>query len=202
VLPYSKQVQKVLEAAAPLDIEMIAPSHGLVWTQHIPEIIKAYSEWAFNVANPHKALIIYDTMWKSTQKIAYAIADAFENKGIHIRMLNLQENHISDIMTQIINAKYICIGSPTLNSSILPTVAAFLYYLKGLSPKNRIGLAFGSYGWGGQSIDIVQQLMGDPNQCGFEMMEPIRVQYIPDAETLTKITQQIEQNLDKYMEEK
>jgi len=202
VLPYSKQVQNVLKAAAPLDIEMIAPSHGLVWKEHIPDILKAYTEWAYNVASPKEALIIYDTMWKSTQKMAYAIADAFENLGIHIKMLNLQENHISDIMTQVMSARFICVGSPTLNSSILPTVAAFLYYLKGLSPKNRIGLAFGSYGWGGQSIDIVHHLLGDEKECGFEMIEPIRTQYIPDEETLTKITQQTEQNLKKYMEEK
>lgn len=202
VLPYSKQVQKVLEAAAPLEIEMIAPSHGLIWTKHIPEILAAYKEWAYNVADPKKALIIYDTMWKSTQKMAYAIAEAFENLGINFRMLNLQENHISDIMTQIITAKYICVGSPTLNSSILPTVAAFLYYLKGLSPKNRIALAFGSYGWGGQSIDIVHNLLGDPKECGFEMMEPIKVQYIPDEVTLKDITKQVEENIKKTMEEK
>jgi len=202
VLPYSKQVQKVLEAAATLEIEMIAPSHGLIWTKHIPEIVKAYSEWAYNVADPHKALIIYDTMWKSTQKVAYAIADAFENMGVHIKMLNLQETHISDIMTQVITAKYICVGSPTLNSSILPTVAGFLYYLKGLSPKNRIGLAFGSYGWGGQSIEIVNQLLGDSKECGFAMLPPVKVQYIPDAEALQNITKQVEHNIKTFREEK
>jgi len=202
VLPYGKQVQKVLEAAAPLDIEMIAPSHGLIWTKHIPDIVTAYKDWAFNVADPNKALIIYDTMWKSTTIIAHAIADAFENLGINIRLYNLQETHISDIMTQVITARYICVGSPTLNSSILPTVAAFIYYLKGLSPKDRIGLAFGSYGWGGQSIDILQNLLGDEKECGFAMMQPVKVQYIPDEETLTKITQQVEQNIKQYMEEK
>jgi flavorubredoxin len=202
VMPYGKQVQKVLEAAAPLDINMICPSHGLVWTEHIPDILTAYKNWAYNVAEPDKALIIYDSMWKSTQKMAYAIADAFENLGIHIWMYNLQENHISDIMTQVINAKYICVGSPTLNSSILPTVAAFLYYLKGLSPKDRIALAFGSYGWGGQSVDIVHNLLGNEKECGFTMLDPIRTQYIPDEETLKNITKQVEQNLKQYMEEK
>jgi flavorubredoxin len=202
VLPYSKQVQKVLEAAAPLDIEMICPSHGLVWTEHIPDIIKAYTDWAYNVADKHTALIIYDTMWHSTQKMAYAIAEAFENQGINIRMYNLQETHMSDIMTQVITAKYICVGSPTLNSSILPTVAGFLYYLKGLSPDNRIGLAFGSYGWGGQSVDIVNNLLGDAKECGFEMMQPIRTQYIPDEATLQQITKQTEQQIKPFMEEK
>lgn len=197
VLPYSKQVQKVLEAASPLEFEMIAPSHGLIWSSQIPQILAAYQDWSGNVADPEKALIIYDTMWKSTQQMAYAIAAGFERRGIAAQLLNLQANHISDIMTEVMDAKYIAVGSPTLNSSILPTVAGFLYYLKGLSPKDRIGLAFGSYGWGGQSIPILQKLLGDPQECGFTMLEPIKVQYIPDAATLYGITQNIEQQLQK-----
>jgi len=200
VLPYSRMVQKVLEAAAPLELEMIAPSHGLIWTEHIPQILAAYTDWANNVADPGRALVIWDTMWKSTQMMAQAIAQGFENRGIKARMLNLQTNHISDIMTDVMDAKYICVGSPTINSSILPTVAAFIYYLKGLSPKERIGLAFGSYGWGGQSVPILQQMLGDPKECGFTMLEPIKTLYIPDSETLKGITQNIESQLLKLQE--
>ncbi|OQC10606.1 MAG: Nitric oxide reductase [Candidatus Cloacimonetes bacterium ADurb.Bin088] len=200
VLPYSRMVQKVLQAAAPLELEMIAPSHGLIWTEHIPQILAAYTDWAYNVADPGRALVIWDTMWNSTQLMAQAIAQGFENRGIKARMLNLQTNHISDIMTDVMDAKYICVGSPTINSSILPTVAAFIYYLKGLSPKERIGLAFGSYGWGGQSVPILQQMLGDPKECGFTMLEPIKTLYIPDSETLKGITQNIESQLLKIQE--
>lgn len=200
VLPYSRMVQKVLQAAAPLELEMIAPSHGLIWTEHIPQILAAYTDWANNVADPGRALVIWDTMWNSTQLMAQAIAQGFENRGIKARMLNLQTNHISDIMTDVMDAKYICVGSPTINSSILPTVAAFIYYLKGLSPKERIGLAFGSYGWGGQSVPILQQMLGDPKECGFTMLEPIKTLYIPDSETLKGITQNIESQLLKIQE--
>ena len=200
VLPYSRMVQKVLQAAAPLELEMIAPSHGLIWTEHIPQILAAYTDWANNVADPGRALVIWDTMWKSTQMMAQAIAQGFENRGIKARMLNLQTNHISDIMTDVMDAKYICVGSPTINSSILPTVAAFIYYLKGLSPKERIGLAFGSYGWGGQSVPILQQMLGDPKECGFTMLEPIKTLYIPDSETLKGITENIESQLLKLQE--
>ena len=200
VLPYSRMVQKVLEAAAPLELEMIAPSHGLIWTEHIPQILAAYTDWANNVADPGRALVIWDTMWNSTQLMAQAIAQGFENRGIKAKMLNLQTNHISDIMTDVMDAKYICVGSPTINSSILPTVAAFIYYLKGLSPKERIGLAFGSYGWGGQSVPILQQMLGDPKECGFTMLEPIKTLYIPDSETLRGITQNIESQLLKLQE--
>jgi flavorubredoxin len=192
-------VRKALEAASQLDIGMIAPSHGLIWTEHIPQILAAYTDWANNVADPRRALIIYDSMWGSTEKMAKAIAQAFENKGFKLKMLNLQTNHISDIMTDVMDARFIAVGSPTLNNSILPTVAAFIYYLKGLSPKQRIGLAFGSYGWGGQSVSILQQLLGDPKECGFEMLEPVKTQYIPDAAILAGITQHAEQQLNKYL---
>jgi flavorubredoxin len=201
VLPYSKMVQKVLDIVAPMDIEMICPSHGLVWTEHIPQILAAYKNWAYNVSDQNTALIIYDTMWHSTEKIAYAIQNAFENLGIHTKMLNLQNNHISDIMTDVIEAKYICVGSPTLNNSILPNVAAFIYYLKGLSPKDRIALAFGSYGWGGQSVPILEKLLGDTNECGFELLDSIKIQYIPDSETLNRITDNLENNIKSKMEE-
>ena len=201
VLPYSKQVQKVLDAAAPLSLKMICPSHGLIWTEdNIPRIIALYKDWAYNVSDSHTALVIYDTMWKSTQTMANAIHETFEKMGIHAKLLNLQANHISDIMTDIIGAKFIAVGSPTLNSSILPTVAAFMYYLKGLSPKDRIGLAFGSYGWGGQSIPILHQLLGDPKECGFEMLEPLKLQYIPSAEDISALKKNLEQQIKTKLE--
>jgi len=202
VLPYSNQVQKVLAEAEKWDINMICPSHGVIWTaENIPVILSAYHNWSQNIADRHRALIIYDTMWKSTQTLAYAVASAFEEEGISAQMLNLQTNHISDIMTAVLDARFIAVGSPTLNSSILPTVAAFLYYLKGLSPRNKFGLAFGSYGWGGQSIPIIHRLLGDPKECGFTMLEPIKVQYIPDAEELNLIKNNLRQQIKTYKEE-
>ncbi len=201
VLPYSKQVQKVLDQASGLDIEMICPSHGIIWTEHIPQIVQAYKDWAYSVSKMDNALVIYDSMWKSTELMAMSILEAFENLGIKTKLYNLQLTHISDIMTDVIDAHWICVGSPTLNSSILPTVAAFMYYLKGLSPKERVGLAFGSYGWGGQSIPILHQLLGDPKECGFDMLEPIKQQYIPGNEDLQQMRIKLEQNIKDKMEE-
>ncbi len=180
VLPYSKQVVKALEVVGELDIEVICPSHGLVIRKYIPELIEKYHKWSTNKTD-NKALIIYDTMWGSTEKMAHSVQEAFETKGYQTRMFNLQYTHISDIMTEILTTKYICVGSPTLNNNILPTVAAFLTYLKGLAPKDRIGLAFGSYGWGGQSVGIVENIL---KECGFEMLEQIKLQYVPDKAVL------------------
>jgi len=187
VLPYSGQVQRAMQAVGGLEIDMIGPSHGIVWRSNIPAILAEYQKWSTNQTDK-KALIIYETMWHSTEKMAYAIESAFEEKGYKTRMLNLEKNHISDIMTELIDAKYICVGSPTLNNSMLPTVGAFLTYLKGLAPKDRIGLAFGSYGWSGQSVRMVEDVL---QSCGFEMLDSIKVQYIPDESTLQSITEQV-----------
>ncbi len=187
VLPYGMQVQKALEAVSELNIQTVCPSHGLIWRSHIADILKNYKKWSLNEVEK-KALIIYDTMWKSTEKIAQTIQYVFEEKDYQTRLLHLQHNHISDIITEVLTAKYICIGSPTLNKNIMPTVSAFLTYLKGLAPKKRIGLAFGSYGWSGQSVGIVENILKD---CGFTMLTPIKMQYIPNESGLKEVSKQL-----------
>ncbi len=189
VLPYGNQVNKALIAASEIPIEIIAPSHGLIWRSNVDSIVKEYSKWANNNTK-EKAVIIYDTMWQSTKKMAYAIANGFEKNGIPANIRNLSKNHISDIMTDIIDAKYICVGSPTLNNNMLPTVSAFLTYLKGLSPKKRTGLAFGSYGWGGQSVGQIEEIL---KLAGFDTLNSIKIQYIPKEEQLKEIEKNIKE---------
>lgn len=191
VLPYGRMVLKVLEQAAELDVEMIAPSHGLIWTDHIAEIISEYQKWASNKTD-EEALIIYDSMWGSTKQMACKIMEAFEDKNINTKLINLQNNHISDIMTEVITARYICVGSPTLNNNMLPTVAAFLCYMKGLAPKGRKGLAFGSYGWGGQSIGLINNELKD---AGFDVMDMQRINYIPEESALEDLKKIISEQI-------
>jgi len=191
VLCYSGQVINALKTLANLQIDIIAPSHGIIWRNNIPEILKYYKKWSANEFD-NCAAIIYDTMWNSTKILAESIQTAFENKNIKTQMFSLQHNHISDIMTDLMNAKYICVGSPTLNNNILPTVSAFLTYIKGLAPKNRIGLAFGSFSWNEQSVNIVNDIL---KSCGFQMLEPIKAQYIPDKIALDNIVKNLESKL-------
>ena len=191
VLPYGAQVQKALLAAKDLAIEYICPSHGVVWSEHIGKIVGAYVDWSAN-ATSDKAVVVYDTMWGSTRKMAEVLVDKFEEENISVELVNLQCTHISDIMTKLVDARYICVGSPTLNNNILPTVASFLCYLSGLAPKNRIGLAFGSYGWGGQSVKIVEDALQKMN---FELMGSFRQQYIPSADALQEIGEKFIQEL-------
>ncbi len=185
VLPYSDMVKKVITSLSDVEVDAICPSHGLIIQKHIKQINHEYDFWSSN-SPKHKALIIYDSMWGSTKKIATAIVDAFEEAGIKSKLCSLQANHMSDIMTLVMDAKYICVGSPTLNNNLMPSVAGFLAYFNGLAPKNRIGLAFGSYGWGGQSIKYVEQAMVASKM---KMLPSISNQYIPSAAKLKAITQ-------------
>ena len=187
VLPYGKQTQNVLDAIEGLPITMIAPSHGIIWKQHTSQIIAHYKKWANNETS-NKAIIVYDTMWNSTKLVAHAIKDAFEQHAIPVKLFDLKTIHISDIMTEVLDARYICVGSPTLNNNMLPTVAAFLTYCKGLAPKNRVGLAFGSYGWGGQSVAQVEDVL---QQMGWRLIPAIKVNYVPQKQLLVTIAQQV-----------
>ncbi len=191
VLPFGTQVKKALGALADLELDIIAPSHGILWRASLPAILGEYDKWCTNTTED-KAVIIYDTMWQSTEIIAEKIMNAFDNKGFKTRLMSLKDNHISDIMTEVQTAKYICVGSPTLNNNLMPNVASFLTYLKGLAPKNRIGLAFGSYGWSGQSVGQVEQYLKD---CGFDTLDNIRIQYIPDEEQLEKTMIELEEKI-------
>ncbi|MFH1837322.1 MAG: FprA family A-type flavoprotein [Candidatus Omnitrophota bacterium] len=193
VMPYGAQVLKVLEIIKGLKIDMVAPSHGIIWRSRISDIIEEYGKWAGNIVK-EKAVIVYDTMWGSTKKIAQTIQDALEEKGISVRMADLAGNDISDIMTHVLESKYICVGSPTLNNNIMPKAASFLTYLKGLAPKNRIALVFGSYGWGGQSVGQIENILKD---CGFDVIKSIKTQYIPSEDTLKRIGEEVEEEISK-----
>lgn len=190
VMPYGAQVQNAYKVVSALDIDTIAPSHGVIWRKNIPEILERYRSWSLNECD-NLAVVVYDSMWHSTEKMAVAITEGFTEKGVEVKQFDLKANHISDIMADILTAKYIAVGSSTLNNNMLPTVSAFLTYLKGLAPKGRKAFAFGSYGWGGQSIGQVEEQLAD---CKFEiMLDKIRVQYVPSEEALKDITEKVEE---------
>ena len=185
VMPYGAQVQKVLEIAAGLDIEMIAPSHGVVWREHIPEIVEKYKLWSSygNVAG--KAVVVYDTMWESTERMAREVAAAWIEKGLRVSLICLKHTNMSDAVNALVEAEYVALGSPALNSGIMPTMGGFLTYLKGLAAKNKVGFCFGSYGW---KKDCQQEMQDVLTKMGWTMPEPIAtINWRPTAESLAQL---------------
>ena len=179
--PLLKKVEKM-----GLQIDMIAPSHGIIWRSHLDKIIQAYSGWSTGVAED-RALIIYDSMWGSTESMAKAISQGMSQAGLENKLLHVRKNHYSDIVKEILTAKVLVIGSPTLNEGIFPSVAQLLSYLKGLHPLKKKGVAFGSYGWGGEAIKALESEM---KAMGIAMLEPgLGVIYVPKEEDLKSCVQ-------------
>jgi len=195
VMPYGNQVKKALEGIKDLDIDMIAPSHGVIWKEKIPKIVNEYKKWA-SYKTGKKALVVYDSMWHSTKKLAYKLSEGLEEKGIPTTIRNLNNCHISDIITDVLTSKLICLGSPTLNNGMMPKMGEFLTYLKGLRPINRVGFIFGSYGWGGQALSEIRKMV---DNISWDFPEDnYNVNYVPDEKQLNKI-KDIGKNLGKYL---
>lgn len=186
VWPYDMQAHKALEAVKGLELKMIAPSHGCIWRSHIDKILEKYEAWT-TYQTEEKAVVVFDSMWHSTEMMAREICDSFIAEGISAKLIDVKASHISDIMTDLCDARYVAVGSPTLNSNMLPTVASFLTYMRGLSPKNdqRIGLAFGSYGWAPLGP---KQVYEELEKAKFNLPVPVVTQqWIPSEENLAEL---------------
>jgi flavorubredoxin len=190
VLPYSQQVLKTLALAEELklDIDMIAPDHGLIFRgkDDVRYILETYRRFAEQ--KPQKrAVIVYDTMWHSTEKMAYAIAEGLNEEGVPVRVMDMKNNHHSAVMTELGRCGLVVAGSPTHNNTIMPYMAAMLTYMKGLRPQNRIGGVFGSFGWSGECLKILTEYL---EGMGFELpVEPVKIKYVPGEDALEQCTE-------------
>ena len=174
-----KLVEKVTEMG--LAIDMICPDHGILWRKDPSKIINAYVEWSTQKPK-RKAIVVYDTMWHSTEAMGEAIVNALGEEGVDARLMHLRNCHRSDVMTEVLDAGAIIVGSPTLNNGLFPTVGDFLTYMKGLKPLNKLGAAFGSYGWSGEAAKLVTKEL---EEMKFDIIDPgVRIQYVPDDKSL------------------
>ena len=169
-----------------LKFDMIAPDHGLIWRKSIDGIMRSYQSWSGWETKP-KAVIVYDTMWGSTAKMARAVAHGLSGDGVSVKLFDLRINHRSDIITEVLDARAVILGSSILNSGILPKMADMIAYMKGLRPMNKLGVAFGSYGW----KDTIVKMLGEAmEEMKFEIVDPgISVQYVPTEDDLNRCAQ-------------
>jgi flavorubredoxin len=185
VLPYSPIVLKALEkvASSGLKIKVIAPDHGPIWRQDIGWIIDLYKKWATQKPTA-KAVVVYATMWHSTEKMARAISESLAQAGIQVKLISMNETHRSEVAYEVLDAGALIVGSSTLNNNILPQMADVMTYLKGLKPANKIGAAFGSYGWSGESVKQIEALL---KEMKVDLAaESIAVKHAPGNDVLEK----------------
>ena len=158
--PIAALLKSVTESGLLAKIKIICPDHGLIWRANLSEIVSRYARWVKQEPT-RKAVVVYDTMWKSTEKMASELSDALSVEGVLVRRMNLKASHHSDVATEIYDAGAVLVGSPTLNNGLYPTIAEMLSYMRGLKFQNKVGAAFGSYGWSGEAPKMVQAALAE-----------------------------------------
>jgi len=193
LFPYSTQVEKALNTAGELgfDIEMIAPSHGCIWSgkEEVSKVLGLYAKWASG-QNEGKAVVVYDSMWGATAAMAEAVMEVFQDAGIPVMKHCIAVKDESEIMIDFLDAEYICIGNPTLNNNLFPRVASFVTYMRGLAPRNKKGLAFGSYGWKPGVVNQIQQIF---DELGWKSVPVFEAKYTPKAEVLDNLKARVKE---------
>lgn len=185
IMPFGQLVKaKIAEIQKlGLDIDMIAPDHGIIWRKHPEQAVKMYLDMANGKAE-ERAVIIYDTMWHGTEKMVLPIMNGIKDEGVDCRVFKLRATPMSVAIKEFWKARGCLVGTPTLNNIMYPSAAEFLTHLRGLRPKNRIAAAFGSYGWGGGAV---KEAYENFTKMGLEIFEPgLQVLYKPSHDDKQK----------------
>jgi len=185
LLPLSPVILRKLEEIKKMNIpiKMIAPSHGIIWRREPMKIINAYMSWTKNETKP-KTVIVYETMWGATEKMARKIVEGITDAGKEVKLFDITQSDRTEIMKEMLDAQGYIIGSSTHDNDMLSNIAGFLEFLKGLKPANRIGCAFGSYGWAGGAVKAVEDVL---KETGISIVQPsVSVKYVPDESELKR----------------
>ncbi|MDO5715728.1 MAG: flavodoxin domain-containing protein [Tissierellia bacterium] len=183
--PFSTFVTKKLKEIQDFDlpIDMIAPSHGVIWRENPGQIIEKYAKWA-DAYQEDQITIAYDSMWGGTEKLAFAIAKEIGKLSPQttVKIFNIAKKDKNEIMTEIFKSKAIAVGSPTVGNNVLSHVSGWLAFLKSLKFKQKKGAAFGCYGWSGESVKVIENWL---KESGFEVIESsLRVNWNPTDDDL------------------
>lgn len=162
----SRKIEDIVKMG--LEIDMIAPDHGVIWRKEPQKAIQMYLDMAAGKAE-ERAVIVYDTMWHNTEKMLRPLTDGIRDGGLDCKAIKLRAAPLSVAVKEFWRARGTLLGSPTLNNTVFPSVGEFLAYLKGLRPKNRIVGAFGSFGWAGGAV---KEMIEGFKAMGLETMEP------------------------------
>lgn len=181
LVPFSSLIVRKVEEVQKLGLQiaMIAPSHGLIWRKDPLQIVTQYVRWAQGEARP-RALVVYETMWGSTREMAHAVVEGIASSGVEAQLYAVPQEDITTVVGALLESKGLVVGSPTHNRRMLMHMAALLDDLVGLRPVNKIGAAFGSHGWGGGAVPLMEKAL---QEAGIAVAQPgLAVTWRPGAE--------------------
>ena len=176
-----KKIEEIQKSG--IEISMIAPSHGVIWRKDSQMVINAYQSWAKNETKS-KVVIVYETMWGATEKMARKIGEGLADSGVDVKIFDVNQSDRTDVINEMFNAKGYVLGSSTHDNDMLTSIAGFLSFLKGLRPKNRVACAFGSYGWSGGATAGIEKVL---SEAGINVVQPaMTVKYVPDENEMKR----------------
>jgi anaerobic nitric oxide reductase flavorubredoxin len=181
--PFNAQMRKKLAEVKELalEIDLICPSHGVLWRKDPLQIVAKYEEWAGDYQEDQVA-ILYDTMWNATKQMAGSIAEGLLEAGVPTKLFNTSKSDKNDLVTEVFRSRGVIVGCPTVNRTLLHSMGGLLDLLHGLRFKGKKAAAFGSYGWSGESPDLVHRRLGE---AGFQMMDgALKLKYQPTSDEL------------------
>jgi flavorubredoxin len=174
-----KKIDEVLALGLPVDI--IAPSHGVIWRDNPIQIVETYKEWA-SQKGERRAVVLYDTMWEGTRHMAEAVGAGLAAEGVPYQMFYAPLSDRNAVLTEVFRARALIIGSPTVNRGYISTLGSYMEDLRGLAFKNKISAAFGSYGWSGEAVKMIEEHLAG---CKYDVVTPgVRAKWQPTPDDL------------------
>ncbi|MCY9509808.1 FprA family A-type flavoprotein [Paenibacillus larvae] len=196
--PHRRYVRTLLEAIRDLEIETIAPSHGFILRRDIAKYIGLYDELSADTKDDKKVTIVYGTLRNNTKKMAHILRDCFQENNISVDLWDVDKNDETQILTSIGAADAVFIGSSTKYADMAGKLEIFLQKMQNMELEGKLAAAFGSYGWSGEAIEVVQDYLNKTNMTvlstsnvikstGMTHVEfPVRVRFSPKEEDKIK----------------
>jgi flavorubredoxin len=181
--PFSRSVKQKIEQFKGLNlpVDIIAPSHGVIWRKDPMRIVEKYYEWSQGI-NEKSVVIVYNSMWGATHKMAEFIGKGIGAAGVPYKIFEISTADKNDVLTEVFKSRGVLLGSSTVNNGILGSLMPFIEEMIGLKFTNKVGAAFGSYGWSGESPKILEDYL---TKAKFKVLqESIKVKYMPDENEL------------------
>ncbi|NLJ34280.1 MAG: MBL fold metallo-hydrolase [Firmicutes bacterium] len=188
----ARKIKEIVSLNLPIDI--IAPSHGVIWRENPLQIVEKYAQWA-DAYQEDQFTIVYDTMWEGTMKIAHHLARVARQVSPEtvVKVFNCARTDKNELMTEVFKSRALAVGSPTVGNDVLSSVGGWLHFLKSLKFKNKKAAAFGCYGWSGEGVKILQEHLA---AAGFAVVDTsIRSLWNPKEEDLGQAEDMVEELL-------
>ena len=167
---YSGMVQKALAKLAPLDIKIIAPSHGLIWKGNPQKVISLYDQWS-RYESQEGVVIAFASMYGNTEKMADYIGYLLAAEGIrNIHTFDVSKTHVSYILSEIWKYKGLILGTCAYNTQMHPMMEHLCNEIRLVNPKNKIISVFGSSSWNGAGVKGLKKFL---DENGMPYLEPV-----------------------------